>query len=122
MRNKRLEAENVNQIERRGFPRYPALDNTSQVGWWHAGRLVTSSAQLMDLSREGMLVLVDDEPRHGVPVLIRLIRPTVTGWFEARVAESRAIRQGPYQLRLVFSAGLPAHFFALAASRCEEMN
>ncbi|AGA25816.1 PilZ domain-containing protein [Singulisphaera acidiphila] len=122
MLNNRLDAERVQQIERRGFPRYPALDNTSQIGWRHDGRLVTSSAQLMDVSRAGMLVLVDDDPPHGVPVMIRLLSPTVTTWFEARVAESRAMRQGPYQLRLVFSNGLPMSFFALAASRYEDMN
>ncbi len=76
----------------------------------------------MDVSRAGMLVLVDDDPPHGVPVMIRLLSPTVTTWFEARVAESRAMRQGPYQLRLVFSNGLPMSFFALAASRYEDMN
>lgn len=83
---------------------------------------MTSSAQLMDVSRQGMLVLVDDEPPQGVSVMIRLIQPTVTAWFEARVAESRALRQGPYQLRLVFLNGSPTGFVALVASRHGEMN
>lgn len=122
MRNHRLDAERILQIERRGSRRYPALDNTAEVGWQYDGQLVTSSAQLMDVSRNGMLVLVDDEPPSGVTVMIRLVSPTVTGWFEARVAESRAMRQGPYQLRLVLGNGLPPSFFALAVSRFEEMN
>jgi hypothetical protein len=122
MANQRLNAERDHGQDRRGFPRYPALDNTSQVGWWRNGQVETTSAQLMDVSREGMLVLVDDEPPQGVAVMIRLIQPTPTAWVEARVTESRPMRQGPYQLRLVFSNGSPAGFFALAASRCEEMN
>lgn len=69
-----------------------------------------------------MLVLADDAPPHGVPVLIRLITPTMTGWFETRVAETRAMRQGPYQLRLVIRDGLPASFFALAAARQNGLN
>ena len=122
MRNQRLDAESVHQMERRGFPRYPALDNTSQVGWRHDGQLVTSSAQLMDVSRDGMLVLVDDDPPRGIPIMIRLLSPTVTAWFEARVAESQAMHQGPYQLRLVLINGLPPSFFAFAASRYEDVN
>jgi hypothetical protein len=122
MTNQRLNGERNHGQERRGFPRYPALDNTSQVGWLRNGQVETTSAQLMDVSREGMLVLVDDDPPQGVPVMIRLIQPTPTAWVEARVTESRAMRQGPFQLRLVFINGSPTGFVALAASRCEELN
>src|SRR3954469_1019702 len=100
MANQRLNAERDPGQERRGFPRYPALDNTAQVGWWRNGQVEATSAQLMDVSREGMLVLVDDDPPQGLAVMIRLIQPTPTAWVEARVTESRPLRQGPYQLRL----------------------
>src|SRR5690606_12220890 len=119
MANHRLNAEHGNDQERRSFPRYPALDNTSQVAWWVDGQVKTTAAQLMDVSREGVLVLVDDEPPHEFPVMIRLITPIPTVWVEARIAESRPIRQGPYQLRLVFLNGPPTGFIAVVAARRE---
>lgn len=123
MANHHLNAELGNdQQERRGFPRYPALDNTSQVAWWLDGRVETTAAQLMDVSREGLLVLVDDEPPHGATVMVRLITPIPTVWVEARIAESRQLRQGPFQLRLVFLNGSPTGFIAVVAARDEERN
>lgn len=108
--------------ERRGAGRYPALDNVSQVGWRDGEQLRTTSAQLMDVSREGVLIMVDHEPPRDVVVVFRLLEPTRTAWVSARVAQSRRMRQGPYQLRLAFIDPPPAGFLALAAARRGELN
>jgi len=83
---------------------------------------MTTAAQLMDVSREGLLVLADDTPPEQVKVQVRILQPVMTDWVEACVAESRDLRLGPTQLRLVFPGGLPGWFFTLAASRLETLN
>lgn len=108
--------------ERRAERRYPALDNTSQVKWTHAERLFTTAAQLMDVSRDGLLVLVDDEPPPGSAVQIRLVEPIRTAWVEAEVMDCHPLKQGPFQLRLIFRNAPPAGFLALATARDGERN
>ncbi len=102
----------------------PAIlrDNTSQVRWSHEDQNHTTAAQLMDVSREGLLVLVDDEPPSGVVVLVRLVEPIRSAWVEAHVMDSQRMKQGPYQLRLAFRQNAPAGFLALAMARDGERN
>jgi hypothetical protein len=123
MRNNRIEPHRPDDgSDRRAGRRYPALDNTSQVRWSYDDQVFTTAAQLMDVSREGLLVLVDEEPASGVSVLVRLVEPVQTSWVEANVQESRPMKQGPYQLRLVFTQSPPAGFLALATARDSERN
>jgi hypothetical protein len=98
------------------------VDNTAQVAWSREGRTKTAAAQLMDVSREGLLVLVDDAPQTGSVAVIRLLQPTVTAWVEVSVKESRRMRQGPYQVRLSFKKTPPPGFLTLAASRRGDVN
>lgn len=122
MPKNRRSADRPQGRERRSFPRYPAIDNTAQVSWRQGDAVETTAAQLMDVSRMGMLVLADAEPPPGLPVLIRLVEPARTAWVEARVAESRPTCLGPFQLRLACPNGAPKGFFALASARDEALN
>jgi hypothetical protein len=122
MQNDRLNTYHDDQGDRRAGRRYPALENTAQVAWPKDGRTRTAAAQLMDVSRDGLLVLVDDAPESGSVVVIRLLQPTVTAWVEVTVKESRRMRQGPYQVRLSFNKTPPAGFLTLAASRRGDVN
>lgn len=123
MKKKRIDSHRADDGgDRRSERRYPALDNTAHARWSHAGQDCTTAAQLMDVSRDGLLVLVDDEPPAGASVQIRLEEPIRTAWVEAVVTEVRRMKQGPCQLRLAFATAPPAGFLALAAARDGERN
>ncbi len=107
-------------VEHRSAPRYPAVENVSLVGWWRDQRLETTAAQVMDVSRSGLLILADDDPPGDGPVLVRLVKPTITAWVELSLVESKRTRFGPYQLRLAFREVPPLAFFAAATSRFGE--
>jgi hypothetical protein len=120
MRSIRLDSQHVEHRERRSEPRFPAVDNASEVGWWEGLELRVTAAQLMDVSREGLLVLVDQAPSGDGLVLVRLVAPELSDWVEAQLIESRETRVGPYQLRLVFRDAPPRDFLERAIARLNE--
>src|SRR5262249_2576114 len=122
MPNDRLDRHHDDERDRRAGRRYPAVDNTAQVAWSKDGRTKTTAAQLMDVSREGLLVLVDEAPQIDSVVMIRLLQPMLTAWVEVCVKDSRRMRQGPCQVRLSFNRKPPAGFLTLAASRRGDVN
>lgn len=120
MRNIRAHGGHVIYSERRGQDRHPAIENAAQVAWREGDDRHTTAAQLMDVSRDGLLVLVDDEPPLEASVSIRLIQPAATDWIEVNVVESLPTRYGPYQLRISFIAPPPAGFLTLTTALPED--
>src|SRR5262249_45164780 len=116
MRIYRMDNRHPETQERRAEPRYPAVDNASEVGWVENGTLRSTAAQLMDVSRDGALVIGDEEPGAGSPVLLRLVEPNPTLWVETTLVESRRTRLGPFQLRLVFRGVPPPEFLERASA------
>lgn len=70
--------------ERRGLARSPAAPNQVRLRWWEGGEFRESTGRILDISRGGASLVVDDPP-HVVPVWVRLEEPTPTDWFEVRV-------------------------------------
>ncbi|MHC5536975.1 PilZ domain-containing protein [Singulisphaera rosea] len=104
-------------MERRREARYPAVDNVSKVAWWVEDHLCMTDAQLMDVSRSGLLVLADDAPPAGGTLLVRLVEPSPSPWIEAQLVEAHLTRHGPYQLRLTFRGTPPEGFVTDAINR-----
>ena len=120
MQNLRRDLDHLTSRERRGAPRYPAVDNTAELGWYSNGELCTTAAQLMDVSQSGLLVLADDAPQGDNSVLVRLLQPVSSVWVEAQLIEAVRTRFGPFQVRLTF-VDIPATgFLEIALSRDSE--
>jgi len=120
MQNLRRDLDHLAQRERRGAPRFPAVDNTAEMGWYTNGELITTAAQLMDVSQSGLLVLTDDAPDREGSVQVRLLQPVATEWVEANLVEATRTRFGPYQIRLSFLETPSPDFLVIAWSRSSE--
>lgn len=120
MQNLRRDLDHLAPRERRGAPRFPAVDNTAELGWYANEELNTTAAQLMDVSQNGLLVLADDAPNGEGAVLVRLLQPVATEWVEANLVEATRTRFGPYQIRLSFPETPSPDFLVIALSRTTE--
>ena len=85
-------------------------------------RLKVTSAVVMELRREGMLLLADDSPPAGTRVLVRLPRLTPRLWLRAVVSASRRMRFGPVELKLDFETKPPGWFLAAASDESAAVN
>jgi hypothetical protein len=101
--------------ERRRAPRYEAVESQVWLGWWRGeAGFLASSAVIINLSRGGAFIFLDDEPPADQPVWICLGMPDPVGFVEARVVAVKKSRQGQCAARLEFREPCPYSFFEAA--------
>lgn len=84
--------------------------------------LSKTSAAVMEIRREGMLLIADDAPPAGTKVLVRLPRLMPRLWLPAVVVAARRMRVGPVELKLGFNTKPPGWFLAAAADDSAAVN
>jgi hypothetical protein len=101
--------------ERRRLPRHEVVESQVWLGWWRGEPgFLASSAVIINLSRGGAFVFLDDQPPRDQPVWICLGMPDPVGFVEARVVGVKVSRQGQCAVRLEFKAPCPYGFFEAA--------
>jgi hypothetical protein len=101
--------------ERRRAPRHDANESQVWLGWKRgADGFRSSSALIINLSRGGAFVFLDDRPPKDEPVWISMGTPAPAGSVEARVVAIKVMRQGQCAVRLEFREPCPYGFFEAA--------
>lgn len=83
---------------------------------------LSAAAAVMEIRRDGMLLLADDSPPAGTKVVVRLPRLMPGLWITAVVVAARRMRVGPVELKLAFSTKPPGYFFAATADDSAAIN
>lgn len=104
--------------ERRESRRYTPAETHAWIGWWHGSRFLVTHAELINLSKGGALVEVDDRPPSSQPVWICLGAPHPIEHVQARVLDATLRPSGDYTARLEFYCA-PASFFLAAGYESE---
>jgi hypothetical protein len=101
--------------ERRRLPRHAVVESRVWVGWrrGEAG-VLAGDALLINLSRGGALVFLDERPPRDRPVWIGLETSGQADCIEARVVAIAAARLGQCAVRLAFLEPCPYAFFEAA--------
>jgi hypothetical protein len=101
--------------ERRRSPRLEVVESQVWLGWWReSASFLASSAVIINLSRGGAFIFLDDQPPPDKPVWICLGMPDPVGFVEARVVEVKVSRQGQCAVRIEFREPCPYDFFEAA--------
>jgi hypothetical protein len=101
--------------ERRRLPRHAVVESQVWLGWkrGEAGFLA-GAALLINLSRGGALVFLDERPPRDRPVWICLGMPDPVLYVEAQVVAIEVARLGQCAARLAFHEPCPYAFFEAA--------
>jgi hypothetical protein len=101
--------------ERRRTPRHEVVESQVWLGWWRgAAGFLASSAVIINLSRGGAFIFLDERPPKDEPVWVCLGMPDPVGFVEARVVAIKTSRQGQCAVRLEFREPCPYGFFEAA--------
>jgi hypothetical protein len=101
--------------ERRRSPRHEVVESQVWLGWWRGeAGFLASSAVIINLSRGGAFIFLDDEPPGDQPVWICLGMPDPVGFVESRVVAIKKSRMGQCAVRLEFKEPCPYGFFEAA--------
>jgi hypothetical protein len=101
--------------ERRRAPRHEVVESQVWLGWWRGSSgFLASSAVIINLSRGGAFIFLDEKPPKDEPVWICLGMPDPVGFVEARVVEVTVSRQGQCAARIAFREPCPYGFFEAA--------
>jgi hypothetical protein len=101
--------------ERRRAARHEVVESQVWLGWWRGeAGFLASSAVIINLSRGGAFIFLDERPPKDEPVWICLGMPDPVGFVEARVVGVKTSRQGQCAVRLEFREPCPYGFFEAA--------
>jgi hypothetical protein len=101
--------------DRRRAPRHEVVESQVWLGWWRGeAGFQSSSAVIINLSRGGAFIFLDEKPPKDLPVWISMGTPDPIGFVEARVIAVKMSRQGQCAVRLEFLAPCPYSFFEAA--------
>src|SRR5262249_24680405 len=75
--------------ERRSSPRYPAVDNQVSVYNTQDGQSRLVRASLVNISRTGALLYMQDKVTANATIYLRLIYPIKTNWIKGQVLRRR---------------------------------
>jgi hypothetical protein len=97
--------------ECRSAARYAARTHVVWLGWWQAEQeFFALTARLVNISRGGALVLVQQAPPENHLIWICLGTPEPDECLAAKVLAVRTTRRGECALRLAFRDPCPSHF------------
>jgi hypothetical protein len=97
----------VRDRERRVATRYRAVDGRCWLGWHDAVRFRQSAGWIINISASGCLVASDEAPPADRSVWLRLDKPELPEWAEARVVHLQESQSGIHAVRLVFRGSCP---------------
>jgi len=101
--------------ERRRAPRHTVVESQVWLVWADAqGNEAVRCALIINLSRGGALIFVDEAPPKDRLVWISLGKPGPIGRVEARVVAIKSSRQGQCAVRIEFCDPCPYGFFEAA--------
>jgi len=101
--------------ERRRAARHEVVESQVWLGWWRGeAGFLASSAVIINLSRGGAFIFLDEPPPKDESVWICLGMPDPVGFVEARVVAIKTSRQGQCAVRLEFREPCPYGFFEAA--------
>ena len=104
--------------ERRDAPRYLPAESQAWIGWWHGSRFVVTPSELINLSKGGALLFLNERPPMGQPIWLCLGAPHPLEYVQARVLDAFSSPESPdYRVRLDFHIPCPLSFFLAAGHR-----
>ena len=71
--------------DRRGAPRFDAVEDRIWLGWWDGEQFRTIGARLLDISRTGAAIACPEGPDRGDDAWFCVVGPGVSGGARARV-------------------------------------
>jgi hypothetical protein len=100
--------------ERRAEPRHEITECRAWLGWkiWRGFR--APSALIVNISRGGALVFLDEPPAPNRPVWIFLETPQVRTIIKAKALETRTTNSGQCAVRIAFETPCPYSVFEAA--------
>jgi PilZ domain len=99
--------------ERRGTPRHQ-VECLAWVGWKSWRRFTMNDALIVNLSRGGALIFLDEPPPRYRPVWVFLETPGQQTIVKAQVCAIQTTAQGQCSIRIVFDEPCPYAFFEAA--------
>ena len=115
----------ANIPERRVTERVHHLECKAWVGWKKFRGFSMNNALLVDISRGGARIFLDNTPPAQQPVWVYLETPTNHAAVRARVVVSETTPQGQCMLRVEFEEHCPYDFFEAAVcglAACDPRN
>jgi hypothetical protein len=89
--------------ERRTWPRCEAVKNRSSMEFATPRGRQRIEARLVNISRDGALVVADPPPLEATPIWLRIESPVRTDWVDATIVRVETNRQ----IGLSFTPGCP---------------
>ena len=108
--------EDAPRKDRRQSPRYTPATTQAWVGWWKGMRFLVSQADLVNLSKGGALVHLNNRPPTSQPIWICLGAPHPIDYVQCRVLDVSLKPAGDFLARVDFHSPCPPSFF-MAAGR-----
>ncbi len=106
--------------DRRSSPRYTPASTQAWVGWWKGTRFLVSQAELVNLSKGGALVRLNNRPPTSQPIWICLGAPHPVDYVQCRVLDASPRLDGDFRARLEFHAPCPPSFFLAAGHNFDD--
>ena len=79
--------------ERRTSPRCDAVENRTRMEFATPKGMQRRKAKIVNISRDGALIVTENPPPHATPILLRIESPVKTDWVNAIVVRLDQDRQ-----------------------------
>ena len=112
--------EEAPRKDRRETERYTPAKTQAWVGWWKGGRFLVSQAEMINLSKGGALVHLNNRPPTSQPVWICLGAPHPVDYAQCRVLDAALKPAGDFLARIEFHSPCPPSFFLAAGCRHDD--
>ena len=107
-------AQEIALGERRRGQRFEAMFTKAILGWWAGAESRIKPAQLVNISREGVLLLAAEVPREMERASFALAIDRESRWLPGTAVGSALDPSGRYLLRFRFDVPCPDEIFAIA--------
>jgi hypothetical protein len=90
--------------DRRSVCRYAAVQTQAWLGWWEGPDFRSTTAQVVDISLRGCMMIVEQLPPADQSVWFCPPGTTPSEWIEAKLIEATRCLLGPRTVRIAFYA------------------
>lgn len=97
-------------MERRESARFPTVASRLKVEWWDGDTSQLTSARLINISRDGVLLDIEQPPPVRQAVWLKMEDPASTDWIGASVVR----HDGPHGVGLLFQESCPYDLYQAA--------
>jgi hypothetical protein len=107
------------ETHRRREPRFVAIEDRIWLTWWFNGEFNGLAARLINVSRNGAMIVTAVHFQDGQEIRVFLEEPAPQVGVLAKVMSAVAGKNGVYQVGLEFQTDCPDAFFIAAANGFE---